>query len=85
MMLGYATRMAQDNFSTNEGGENGLTVDGGIKDASLIKQLADEHGVPARVAEAALENLLQQRELGQADLDFGSLVLAIRQKAGRQV
>ncbi|KIM88938.1 hypothetical protein PILCRDRAFT_813936 [Piloderma croceum F 1598] len=88
MMIAYGDRMVNDSFD----GSNGFAINGGIKDASHMRQLTNDHNSPMPVIDAAYSHLLTARALHSAQalqghqefntLDFSAVVAGTRVAAG---
>lgn len=74
----YAKKILKNDFN----GEDGFTLKGGIKDASHIRRLAEEHGVPMPLVDTAHQHLVAARVNGGAHLDWSALVGGVRTSAG---
>ncbi len=77
-ITGYAGRMARDDFSTN-GGKDGFSIMGGIKDASLVKSVADLVGSKVDIVEIALKRLKKQSDKNVKDQDWAALAEVVRE------
>lgn len=77
-ILTYAKKIYKNDFN----GEDGFTLKGGIKDASLIRKLAEEHGVPMPLVDTAHQHLVAARVNGGGHLDWSALVGGVRTSAG---
>ncbi|EGF82993.1 hypothetical protein BATDEDRAFT_33913 [Batrachochytrium dendrobatidis JAM81] len=76
IVKGYGDRMVHDNFAIKDG--CGFTVRGGLKDTGHIQRLADESGAKVPINETVVQHLKSQMADGCADLDWGSLAMAVR-------
>ncbi|KAK2461459.1 hypothetical protein APHAL10511_005922 [Amanita phalloides] len=87
-IVNYANKIANGLFD----GSKGFSIDGGIKDASHIRKLTEEHNSPMPVVDIAHQHLLAARALYQNDkakgkakfetLDWSGLVAGTRVAAG---
>ncbi|GAA96143.1 uncharacterized protein L969DRAFT_91597 [Mixia osmundae IAM 14324] len=77
-ILGYGKKMVDDNFD----GTSGFSLDGGIKDASHIRKLAESVDCPVPIIDAAHSHLITARAQGGSHLDWSSLVGGQRISAG---
>lgn len=80
-LLNYARKVRDSNFR----GEDGLSLSGGIKDANLIRRLANEADCPVSVIDVAHQHMVSARANappGAAELDWSSLVAGQRLTAG---
>ncbi|KIY52016.1 NAD(P)-binding protein [Fistulina hepatica ATCC 64428] len=85
---GYAERMCHDKFD----GSQGFSIEGGIKDATLIRKLTTEHNSPMPALDIAHQHLITARALhrvatleGQQSvevLDWSSIIAGSRVAAG---
>ncbi|KAM0788608.1 hypothetical protein ACM66B_001728 [Microbotryomycetes sp. NB124-2] len=76
--IGYGTRITQNNFT----GETGFTVDGGLKDARHLRQLAQSVDCVIPTVDAAHQHLVTSRAHGGKDRDWSSLVAGVRLASG---
>lgn len=76
--LGYGKKILENNFQ----GENGFTLNGGIKDASHIIRLGQSVDCPLPIIELARQHMVSARAIGGADLDWSSLSAGFRVTAG---
>ncbi|KAK4053548.1 hypothetical protein OIV83_001716 [Microbotryomycetes sp. JL201] len=76
--IGYGTRITENNFV----GETGFTVDGGLKDARHLRQLAQSVDATIPVIDLAHQHLVTSRAHGGKDRDWSSLVAGIRLASG---
>ncbi|KAI9337253.1 6-phosphogluconate dehydrogenase, partial [Obelidium mucronatum] len=75
IVSGYSLRIAANDFAT------GFTVEGGLKDVGLMKQLAVESGVSLPFADVVMDHLERQKE-DDKDLDWASLAQVVRKDSG---
>lgn len=76
--LGYGKKILDSNFQ----GENGFTLNGGIKDASHIIRLGESVDCPLPIIELARQHMVSARAIGGANLDWSSLSAGFRVTAG---
>lgn len=76
--LGYGKKILESNFK----GENGFTLNGGIKDASHIIKLGESVDCPLPIIELARQHMVSARAIGGANLDWSSLSAGFRVTAG---
>ncbi|KIM88935.1 hypothetical protein PILCRDRAFT_245320 [Piloderma croceum F 1598] len=87
-MIAYGDKMLNDSFD----GSNGFAINGGIKDASHMRRLTNDHNSPMPVIDAAYSHLLTARALHSAQvlqgqqqfntLDWSAVVAGTRVAAG---
>ncbi|KAI8612482.1 hypothetical protein BC830DRAFT_1136462 [Chytriomyces sp. MP71] len=73
---GYSERIARDEFAS------GFSVVGGLKDAGLVKGLAQRSGASVPYADVAYDHLVRQKEDGGAEMDWASLTQIVRKDSG---
>ncbi|PWN50511.1 6-phosphogluconate dehydrogenase C-terminal domain-like protein [Violaceomyces palustris] len=76
--LGYGKKIMTNNFQ----GENGFTLEGGIKDASHIRRLGDSVDCPLPIIDLARQHMISARAHGGSHLDWSSLSAGFRITAG---
>ncbi|KAN0064797.1 hypothetical protein ACQY0O_001854 [Thecaphora frezii] len=76
--LGYGKKILTNNFH----GENGFTLNGGIKDASHIIKLGESVDCPLPIIDLARQHMLSARAIGGENLDWSSLSGGFRVTAG---
>ena len=77
----YTETLAQDRFVP--GPQNpGFKLEGGMKDAKHMRQLATDLNVPLPLCDLFLGHMQSVRNHGGGDLDWSSLALAVRKDAG---
>ncbi|PWZ02375.1 6-phosphogluconate dehydrogenase C-terminal domain-like protein [Testicularia cyperi] len=76
--LGYGKKILDSNFK----GENGFTLNGGIKDASHIIRLGESVDCPLPIIELARQHMVSARAIGGSNLDWSSLSAGFRVTAG---
>ncbi|KNC99338.1 uncharacterized protein SPPG_05586 [Spizellomyces punctatus DAOM BR117] len=81
VIQGYGTRICQDNLAISPSNP-GFPVKGGLKDVGLMRRLADETSTKLHIADVMYEHLEKQLEKGHGDLDWGSVVLSVREESG---
>ncbi|TDL28960.1 NAD-P-binding protein [Rickenella mellea] len=87
-LVNYATKIANNQFD----GTKGFAIDGGIKDASHIRRLTNEHNTPMPMIDIAHQHLLTARAIYEAQkiegqetyevLDWCALVAGSRVAGG---
>ncbi|KAJ3046596.1 hypothetical protein HK097_000714 [Rhizophlyctis rosea] len=78
---GYGSRMANDDFQITDT-KAGFPVRGGLKDATYMKRLATEADAKLPILDVAINHMQKQKENGRDELDWGSLVLSVREESG---
>ncbi|KAK4050930.1 hypothetical protein OIO90_004906 [Microbotryomycetes sp. JL221] len=76
--IGYGNKMVSNHFQ----GETGFTVEGGLKDAKHLQQLASNVNATVPVIDVAHRHLITARALGFQNKDWSVLVAGPRQAAG---
>ena len=86
--ISYGDKMLNNKFD----GTAGFAIDGGVKDATHIRRLTDEHNSPMPAIDTAHHNLLTARALHTAQartgttsfpvLDWSALIAGTRVAAG---
>ncbi|KAL8287133.1 hypothetical protein RQP46_003585 [Phenoliferia psychrophenolica] len=76
--VGYGTKMQTNDFEGNKG----FTVEGGLKDANHIRHLAAQVNATVPIIDLAHRNLITSRALGNAQLDWSTLIAGPRVAAG---
>ncbi|CED83286.1 related to 2-hydroxy-3-oxopropionate reductase [Phaffia rhodozyma] len=76
--LTYGKKILKNEYS----GEDGFSLQGGIKDAGHIRRLAEEHNVPMPTIDLAHQHLIAARANGGGNLDWCGLVGGTRIAAG---
>ncbi|KAJ3319604.1 hypothetical protein HDU76_000494 [Blyttiomyces sp. JEL0837] len=81
IILGYGDRMAANDFQLTPT-KPGFSLAGGVKDASLIKKMADDSGVALPFVDVARGHLMKRVEAGDDDLDWACLARSVREESG---
>ncbi|KAF7972552.1 hypothetical protein HWV62_17762 [Athelia sp. TMB] len=83
-MVNYSARISNAYFDTSKG----FPIDGGIKDATHVHNLATEYGAPMPLTDIALGHMVTARsvhakaEAGTPPVDWSALVAGVRVAAG---
>jgi len=79
VMSGYGGRMSDDQFDA----KGGFPVTTALKDARLMKTLANERKVVMPTLDTAISHLESCESKNRGGLDWGSLVTVVREEGGR--
>ena len=80
----YTETLAQDRFEPTPE-KPGFILEGGMKDARHMRQLATDLNVPLPLCDLFLGHKQSVRNNGGGHLDWASLALAVRKDAGLPV
>lgn len=78
--INYGTKIANLKFEAS----GGFDLKGGLKDATHIHNLGQQHGCPTHIVDTAIQHIkaAQRANEGQADKDWAALVGAQRIESG---